>query len=859
MFNRFRKLTALLVTAVMLMTMLPLNALAAVIAVDNSAPFSPQQMAMMITPGDGVYVTYEFYNGATQVDRRIVKAIEGSVTAPRPATPTDPSDESNKFVGWFIGSESGEAYTPGPTAAPEASATVRVYAKFSKVFHVYFLDVDGANVIATREAKAPDYRVTLPLETDYQPTGMLVTGWKIKGTDTAFTADTVVTEDTYVSPETTPIWWVTFDTQGGTALASKHVQNGQPLSLDEATIGITTKVGYAFGGWYEDAEYTGPTGASITPTKDTTIFAKWNPASVKYTVVYWGENADDAGYSVLATDVTKTADTGTALTLNATTGALPNSVTDRAHFMFNNSDTVTLAADGSSVLNVYFARKSYTLTFRDWEDGHREGWHWVKGKWVPVHTINAKYNAKISDKFPVPGYVGRAWKAESESDYYYALQTLDRMPGKNVTFDLYDKSSQTEKTIHYYVRNVDDTAWTLLKDVKTYFNFITYDEEYHPIDGFTRQSKQEAGFSGDIKDFHNKEVSLYYLRNKYALTFNNYGSQTSEQVAYEASLSGRNWTPSRPSSFSANAVFKGWYPVAPANITSPDGQKFNFASEKMPASNLVLYAYWQEPTIKITVDIGEGEGNPFSSNEGKGTSVEASDAYGDAKAAIDDAGKTVSKWVVGGSSNPIDIKQPRDTDTKVYAVFAGNAAYRVIYGLGSVTGDAPVDNNTYETGTGAKAKPFPTGITVPNGEQFAYWTDATVPDSKYYPGDSVPIYNSNVTLTAIYVPQGATVSVTYHSNFGTDTTVTVDAGINNSEITVLGYDAVVGLPQRDGYDFIGWNTQADGKGTSFAAGSSARVDNTDSNDLFAKWKLKKYTITTSIDNGGTITATGSVE
>lgn len=52
---------------------------------------------------------------------------------------------------------------------------------------------------------------------------------------------------------------------------------------------------------------------------------------------------------------------------------------------------------------------------------------------------------------------------------------------------------------------------------------------------------------------------------------------------------------------------------------------------------------------------------------------------------------------------------------------------------------------------------------------------------------------------------------------------------------------------RTGYDFTGWNTQADGKGTAVAAGSEFTL--TSGNDVvYAQWKAKEYTVEFAIEN-----------
>ncbi len=99
----------------------------------------------------------------------------------------------------------------------------------------------------------------------------------------------------------------------------------------------------------------------------------------------------------------------------------------------------------------------------------------------------------------------------------------------------------------------------------------------------------------------------------------------------------------------------------------------------------------------------------------------------------------------------------------------------------------------------------------------------------------------NVTLYAKWtnIP---TYTVTYAGNGNTSGTVPVDA--NNYEagatVTVKGNS---GSLEKAGYTFSGWNTKADGSGTSYAAGSDFVIGSTNVT-LFAKWTNNPtYTVT----------------
>ncbi len=826
-----KRLFALFLCLCMVMTLLPVGAFAE----GTEAQFGLAAGGASVTSVNPVetpdtHITFKFYDGKTLLDTQVVNS-DGQLTAP--ATPA--IEGGRKFLGWYaVDASSGQleaqefdfsnAYT-----TYRGRSEVKVMAKFEAVFYVYFMTVDGQQVHSTAIAKeANDFKVTPP--TDYEPKSKVVTGWTTAN-GVVFTADTVVSADTYVYPVTADCYWVTFNTTGGSMVASRSVTKDDTLNL--STVKALTRTGYTFKGW--STTEGGALISSVTPTADTTLYAVWEGDNVKYMVVYWGENADDTNYSALAT-ATLTGKVGSTVTLNATTGALPNSVSDSQHFKFSRSDSATIRADGSSVLNVYFSRNIYTLTFREYRGGY------FTGSYKTVATITAKYNASIFAEFGKhpfnTTYNGRAWKCTDSDKYNYALQTLDRMPGFDATFDLYDQSSYDLKTIYYYVQNVGTTVssnrwptstanFSLYKEVQTYFNYATYDEEYHNIDGFNRYSASVAGFKRNQKDFSsNNTLYLYYMRKSYTLTFNNYSAVSDNTVEYEAKLdSYNNYVPARPEGFSENAVFMGWYEVEPSQITSTT-QRFDFTGKTMPADNLTLFAYWVEKPVTLTVQVPTLGYTASNDEVAIGTVISSVDVFKNAEAAIVNAGKTVLKWVYEDGT-AVDVNSAIDRNTTVKAVLEGE-----VYNLTYVTGTtaAITDENSYEYEALAQVKD---GSGLQNGEQmFAYWTDET--GNVYYPGSYVTM-TRDMTLTAHYVDPSVKVTLTYHSNFDTDQTKTIDAVPNNDKVTVMAYDAT-GMTTRPGYEFKGWADKADADTANYPAGSEARLDNVDSNDLYAVWE-----------------------
>ena len=820
-----KRLFALFLCLCMVMTLLPVGAFAE----GTEAQFGLAAGGASVTSVNPVetpdtHITFKFYNGETLLDTQVVNG-DGQLTAP--ATPA--IESGRKFLGWYAVDANGQLEAQEfdfSTAYTNYSgrSEVKVMAKIEAVFYVYFMTVDGQVHSTAIANEANGFKVALPM--DYEPNGKVVTGWTAN--DAVFTADTVVTADTYVYPVTEDCYWVTFNTTGGSMVASCSIKKGDTLNL--STVTVPYRTGYTFKGWSTTADGTNVVN-SVTPTADTTLYAVWEGDNVKYMVVYWGENADDNNYSALAT-ATLTGKVGSTVTLDATTGALPKSVSDRQHFKFSRSDSATIRADGSSVLNVYFSRNSYTLTFRKYT------WELFGGNYETVATITAKYNASIFAEFGKPPfnttYNGRAWECTDSSKYNYALQTLDRMPGFDATFDLYDKSSNKLKTIYYYVQNVGTTVnssrwptstanFSLYKEVQTYFNYATYDEEYHNIDGFNRYSASVAGFYRNQKDFSNNTLYLYYMRKSYTLTFNNYGAVSDNTVEYEAKLdSYNNYVPARPEGFSKNAVFMGWYEVEPSQITSTT-QRFDFTGKTMPADNLTLFAYWVEQPVTLTVQVPTLDYTASNDKVAIGTVISGVNVFKDAETKIADAGKTVLKWVYEDGT-AVDVNSAIGSDTTVKAVLEGE-----VYNLTYVTGtDAAItDENRYEYEALAQVKD---GSGLKSGDKvFACWTDET--GKVYYPGSYVTM-TGNKTLTAKYVDPSVKVTLTYHSNFDTDQTLTIDAVPNNDKVSVMDYTST-GLPSRLGYQVKGWK---DANGVEYAVGSEARLDNNGSNDLYAVWE-----------------------
>ena len=693
--------------------------------------------------------------------------------------------------------------------------------------------------------EANGFKVTPPK--DYEPKGKVVTGWKAN--DVVFTADTVVSADTYVYPVTADCYWVTFNTTGGSMVASCSVTKGDTLNLSGVT--APTRTGYRFKGW--STTEGGALISSVTPTADTTLYAVWEGDNVTYTVVYWGENPNNTDtenipFDTLLGTESKTAKVGTTVTGSASTA---NNNTIKNYFTYHSSDSAVVKADNSTVINVYYTRKSFSVTFDLGTTGsksmtigdntYHSGWNATK------YVLTAKYEQNIESLWPT------ASNFSSGSNFYgwdiSGVSNLAVSKRLTMTADLCSSNGKTATAnyntncldhLYYMFESFDQTS-PANGNERQRFNGIYYDKssEYSQdanskggdwgqkaITGMKASGTQTTVLKDDGSWFNPKpkerNVFLYYTRNEYDFIKNNYGTVASEKVKFGASLADKGGEPARPAGFSENAVFKGWYEVPVGQITDST-LPYDFTGKTMPASKLTLFAYWVEKPVTLTVQVPTLGGYTASNYEvAIGTVISGVDVFRDAEAKIAEAGKTVLKWVYEDGT-AVDVNSAIGSDTIVKAVLEGE-----VYNLTYVTGtDAAItDENRYEYEALAQVKD---GSTLKSGDKvFACWTDET--GKVYYPGSYVTM-TGNKTLTANYVDPSVKVTLTYHSNFDTDQTKTIDAVPNNDKVSVMAYDAT-GMTTRPGYEFKGWK---DANGVEYAAGSEARLDNVGSNDLYAVW------------------------
>jgi uncharacterized repeat protein (TIGR02543 family) len=350
-------------------------------------------------------------------------------------------------------------------------------------------------------------------------------------------------------------------------------------------------------------------------------------------------------------------------------------------------------------------------------------------------------------------------------------------------------------------------------------------------------------------------VILYagWTSNRYSVTYNANGG--------EGSASSSSHVYDTQSSLSKNSFTKVGYTFKCWN-TKADGTGVDYSSGELILNltsikdgSITLYAQWENNSYTVNYDANGGEG-----------SVEATTHVYDIESSLrannfTKAGYSFDGWNTrpDGSGTSYfeedvvrDLVSDKDGAITLYAQWASNV-YVVIYD--SNCGDGTdISTHFYDVERALKSSSF-----FNEGYSFKCWN--TKPD-----GSGISYSGSQIVKNLTSVPDG---SVILYAQWAQNSyTVQYDAngGDGVMETTSHAYWVPKALSQnaftRENYDFVGWNTKADGTGIGYS--DEEIVENlTMVSDgvvtLYAQWRI--YTIITYDENDtvyGDVRIRGSV-
>lgn len=426
---------------------------------------------------------------------------------------------------------------------------------------------------------------------------------------------------------------LSYQTNGGSYI---EPQTGLYKENVPITSDTPTKEGYTFAGWYTNKELTGsPVTGSIELTGDQRLYAKWQPKIVPYTVVYFKEVYDTSTRTikyVYQTTAPKSDTVGTTVQASAADSIASSLPYHQIDTEKNANSSVVIKPDGSSVLNVYYKLKRYTLLFKLGSTGDTSADSRLRlvmnGQ---TYTTSSRTYYEIKDVV-LGQYIAPQWPSSTneifDSGGTYGFKGWYNTYNPNNSLYLTDRDKITEdllngadsintkvyeakwatnlinKRVEYKLQSADDeSVYELSPLSQNYKSLSTSPLNPKNIEGFT-YSRAEYVYdnNGTVITYR-----FYYTRDTFTIDYFYKGSRiqtTGKTVRFEQNINTPtyNYIPPRPATVDPDYTWGGWY-------SDPDlRSKYTFGV--MPPNNLALYANWVAPSYPVTFDLNGGIGTP---------------------------------------------------------------------------------------------------------------------------------------------------------------------------------------------------------------------------------------------------------
>ena len=522
-------------------------------------------------------------------------------------------------------------------------------------------------------------------------------------------------------------------------------------------------VGYGFAGWYLDETLTTPFDG-VMPTQDTTLYAKWEAGMVNYTVNHYQQDILDDEYTLYKVEhLTAEADS------QLTAALLP----DYTGFTAPQLQTVSIAADGSTVVDYYYSRNSYTVQFVDAKSGTDT-------------SITGRYGAAITPPAPSrTGYTFEGWFEDAA-----CTVPFENTIRKDIT--LTAKWTENSYTIYFFA---DSDATTGTGPAKQTVLFSEH--TFMPENTFTKTGYTFLGWHYDktatepqyvpgkeVWMLNGKQdgVAIYYpiwKANTYTVTYAVDGANAtgtapaSGTVAYDVNYTLAANTFTRP-----GYTFLGWSTAKDGTVDYTAGTPVKNLTAT-DGGSVTFYPIWKANTYTIKFQL-------YGTNAG-GTTASMTMTYD--KAAnltangFTKTGYTFVGWstTAGGSkvyTNQQSVSNLTTTSggtVTLYPVWQANT-YTVSYNANGGNGSMAATTHTYDQAANLRANAFSRS----GGYIFWGWsTNPSASDPSYLNSASVTnlAASGNVTLYAIWLDTTYT-----YSNSG------VVATVNDDNTTKLIYN-----------------------------------------------------------------------
>ncbi|MCR5702659.1 MAG: InlB B-repeat-containing protein [Lachnospiraceae bacterium] len=750
-------------------------------------------------------VTFDPNGGSVRDEIKMVEYGKQYGTLPVPTLP------GSTFVGWYTSKTGGTQVTDKTTVQQTSDHTI--YARWTKNKYTLTFNANGGNVTPT--SKQIEYDVAygeLPTPTK--------TGYSFDGWHTAISGGTKVTESTKLtqtSAQTIYAHWkantytVTYDINADTGSISS---TSKQVTYD-ATYGeleTPTRTGYNFDGWYDEFGNKISSDSIVNIAKDHSIYASWTAKTV-------------------------------AVTFNPNGGTMSGSRNVDYTYGGNYTDLPVPYKEYCEFAGWYTAKTGGTKVTSSTQVLN-ESAHTLIARWNPITvvvTFNAnggnvtKTSANVTagetyGELPTPtrsGYTFGGWYTSSNDGTRVFSETKVTTTAAHSIYAHWTKTNTTTYVDITYDANggmIDGREEVTLQLVQgSSYDLPVIERENYTFDGWYDSEEGGTKITSVDKAMTTRTLWAHWTRIVYKVNviYNANGGSVSswgKEVTVDSTYGGFD-TPVR-----TGYNFEGWF-------TTQDGGTEVIATTTVTnKDDHVIYAHWTHKTVQVTFNANGGV--PASSS----ATLSYGDTYGASMPEVTREDYVFVGWFTSGSGGERvynDDVMWRDTDHILYAHWVKEARnVQVTFNANGGNVETSVKEVTYGEVYGTLPTPARAGYV------FTGWF-TEVDEGEIITSDTTVTDKEAHTLYAHWTEQIITVT------------------LKDGEEEVETYDRAVGgiygnlpMPERDGYDFVGWFTAPEG-GSEILFNTV--VEKTSDHEIYARWEKAKVKITVTFDaNNGEV-------
>ena len=423
-------------------------------------------------------------------------------------------------------------------------------------------------------------------------------------------------------------------------------------TFNVSDLGTPTRVGYTFDGWMTSSgtDVCGVDTGGVTfkmPANDVTFVAKWKESTANYTVYYWVESLESAqewtnnhhhdgvyeepiGWTFQRTISGREGTVGSVITMDMVNNdsAVAEAEIDTYGYSYCKMDqNVTIAADGTSVVNVYYKANIFSYHFHNKAGGNYS--FTSDGKNHPEGMLYNKYATSNMAFWPFKnGSKIIVWHKDSPSGSIFTATTSFSYPQhKNTgTLQMYYGESSMSSTVYAIKQNVDGT-YPSKNESYVYVSFNGFSscdinlaasrlpvgfryDQLETTSGWQTFNAGENIVSKGGKIYGDGKANYVYIRlarREYTLSFSDGNKVVSSisNIKFEANLSNKDVPAiSAPEAFLGYDFvgLKAGYDGRIYSGKTPSEAYASFCNtvgDKMPANDVVLTAIWQAPVYTV--------------------------------------------------------------------------------------------------------------------------------------------------------------------------------------------------------------------------------------------------------------------